>query len=69
MRRWMYFGASFGNEERKCMEIRVKQGSITDERVDLIIVNLFRDVTEPGGATGSVDAALGWRGSRRDRGG
>ena len=40
------------------MEIRVKQGSITDERVDLIIVNLFRDVTEPGGATGSVDAAL-----------
>ena len=40
------------------MEIRVKQGSITDERVDLIVVNLFQGVTEPGGATGSVDAAL-----------
>ncbi len=40
------------------MEIRVKQGSITDEDVDLIIVNLFRGVTEPGGATGAVDAAL-----------
>ncbi len=40
------------------MEIRVKQGSITEETVDLIIVNLFQGVTEPGGATGSVDAAL-----------
>jgi leucyl aminopeptidase len=40
------------------MEIHVKQGSITDERVDLIIVDLFQGVTEPGGAIGSVDAAL-----------
>jgi len=41
------------------LEIRVKQGSITEEVADLIVVNLFQGVTEPGGATGAVDKALG----------
>jgi leucyl aminopeptidase len=48
------------------VEIRVKQGSITEETTDLIVVNLFQGVTEPAGAqnalfrgTKAVDAALG----------
>lgn len=40
------------------MEIQVVQGSITEEAVDLVVVNLFQGVTEPGGATGAVDRAL-----------
>ena len=40
------------------MNIQLKQGNITDEAVDLIIVNLFQGVTAPGGATGAVDRAL-----------
>lgn len=41
------------------MDIRVKQGNITEEATDLIVVNLFQDVEEPGSATAAVDAALG----------
>jgi leucyl aminopeptidase len=41
------------------MDIQLKQGSITAEAADLIIVNLFQGVTAPGGATGAVDRALG----------
>ncbi|MCR4405364.1 MAG: leucyl aminopeptidase [Anaerolineae bacterium] len=41
------------------MEIRVKAGSIQTEIAPLIVVNLFEGVTEPGGATGAVDRALG----------
>jgi leucyl aminopeptidase len=43
------------------MEIHVKQGSITEDLVDLIVVSLFQGVTEPGGATGAVDRVLGGR--------
>lgn len=41
------------------MRVVVKQGSITEEQCDVIIVNLFAGVTQPGGATGAVDGALG----------
>jgi leucyl aminopeptidase len=41
------------------MEIKLKQGNITEEAADLIVVNLFQGVTVPDGATGAVDAALG----------
>jgi leucyl aminopeptidase len=41
------------------MNIQVEQGSIQDSSADTIIVNLFEDVTTPGGATGAVDEALG----------
>ena len=41
------------------MNIQLKQGNITDEATDLIVVNLFQGVTHPGGATGAVDRALG----------
>jgi leucyl aminopeptidase len=41
------------------VDIRLKQADIVDEAVDLIVVNLFQGVTQPGGATGAVDQALG----------
>ncbi len=41
------------------MEIRVQQGNIAQFQADCIVVNLFQGVTEPGGATAAVDAALG----------
>ena len=41
------------------MEIQVKAGGIQAEDAPLIVVNLFEGVTEPGGATGAVDKALG----------
>jgi hypothetical protein len=41
------------------MEITVQQGSITDIECDVAVVNLFRGVKFPGGATGTVDKALG----------
>lgn len=41
------------------MNIEVKRGAIQEEQTELIVVNLFEDVAEPGGATGAVDAALG----------
>ena len=41
------------------MEIIVQQGSITDIECDVAVVNLFRGVRFPGGATGAMDKALG----------
>jgi leucyl aminopeptidase len=41
------------------MEIKVETGQIQQENRELIVVNLFEGVTEPGGATGAVDEALG----------
>lgn len=41
------------------MEIKVEQGGIQTVTADAIIVNLFKGVTEPGGATGVVNQALG----------
>ncbi len=41
------------------MEIKVKTGNIEQDNAELIVVNLFEGVTEPGGATGAVDKALG----------
>jgi leucyl aminopeptidase len=43
------------------MEIKVKTGQIQQEDAELIVVNLFDGVTEPGGATGATDKALGGR--------
>ncbi|HEY63875.1 MAG TPA: leucyl aminopeptidase [Caldilineae bacterium] len=40
------------------MEIVVQQGNIVQQEADLLVVNLFEGVTEPGGATGAVDKAL-----------
>jgi leucyl aminopeptidase len=40
------------------MEVQIIQGSIQEQQVDTIIVNLFEGVTMPGGATGAVDKAL-----------
>ncbi|NOZ27436.1 MAG: leucyl aminopeptidase [Chloroflexi bacterium] len=40
------------------MEIRVQQGNIAQQAADLLVVNLFEGVTQPGGATGAVDKAL-----------
>ncbi len=40
------------------MNVKVKQGSIQDTTADTLIVNLFEEVTTPGGATGAVDQAL-----------
>jgi len=41
------------------MEIKSRQGSLTDIECDVLIVNLFEGVKNPGGATGAVDKALG----------
>ncbi|HEY8417004.1 MAG TPA: leucyl aminopeptidase [Limnochordales bacterium] len=41
------------------MQIEVRQGNITAAAADAIIVNLFEGVTQPGGATGAVDARIG----------
>jgi leucyl aminopeptidase len=41
------------------VELRVQQGSVTDIETPLLVVNLFEGVTQPGGATGAVDTALG----------
>jgi leucyl aminopeptidase len=43
------------------VDFEVKQGAIQEQPSDLIVVNLFEEVTEPGGATGAVDHALGGR--------
>lgn len=40
------------------MNINVKQGEIQTAEADTLIVNLFDDVSMPGGATGAVDQAL-----------
>jgi len=39
--------------------VEVRQGSITDVECDVAVVNLFRGVKHPGGATGAMDRALG----------
>ncbi len=41
------------------MQINARQGSIQASKADTLIVNLFDDVTTPGGATGAVNQALG----------
>lgn len=41
------------------MEIKVRQGSLTEAQCDLLVVNLFEGVKQPGGGTGAVDKALG----------
>jgi leucyl aminopeptidase len=41
------------------VDLRVQQGSVTEIDTPLLVVNLFEGVTQPGGATGAVDQALG----------
>ena len=41
------------------MQFGVKHGSLTEQTCDVLIVNLFEGVEQPGGATGAVDRALG----------
>lgn len=41
------------------MEIKAKNASLAEVEADVIIVNLFKGVKAPGGATGAVDEALG----------
>ena len=40
------------------MDIRVKQGSLTETACDVLIVNLFENVKLPGGGTGAVNKVL-----------
>lgn len=40
------------------MDVTVSKGAIQSSTADTIVVNLFKDVTAPGGATGAVDRAL-----------
>ncbi len=40
------------------MEIKVTQGNIVEHATPALVVNLFKGVTAPGGATGAVDHAL-----------
>ncbi|MFA6989019.1 MAG: leucyl aminopeptidase [Candidatus Gastranaerophilaceae bacterium] len=40
------------------MEIKLKQGSLTQQECDVVIVNIFEKVKKPEGATGEVDKAL-----------
>jgi leucyl aminopeptidase len=46
------------------VDLRVLQASLTDIDTPLLVVNLFEGVTQPGGATGAVDQALGGQISR-----
>ena len=41
------------------LEIKVITGDIAQIEADAIVVNLFEDTTQPGGATAAVDKALG----------
>jgi len=41
------------------VKIEVTQGAIQEQTIDMIVVNLFEGVTEPGGATAAADQALG----------
>ena len=41
------------------MDLRVQQVSVTDIDTPLLVVNLFEGVTQPDGATGAIDQALG----------
>ena len=40
------------------LNLSVQQGNITALQTDALIVNLFKGVSEPGGATGALDKAL-----------
>ncbi len=40
------------------MNIRVVTGSIVEQKVEAVVINLFEGVEHPGGATGAVDKAL-----------
>ena len=40
------------------MNISTAIGNITEQKADAIVLNLFEDVTTPGGATGAVDQAI-----------
>ncbi len=40
------------------MDVYVRQGNILEVETDALVVNLFKGVTRPGGATGAVDKAL-----------
>ena len=46
------------------MDLRVQQASVTEIETPLLVVNLFEGVTEPGGASGAADRALGGQISR-----
>ena len=46
------------------MDLRVQRTSVTEIETPLLVVNLFEGVTQPGGATGAVDTALGGQISR-----
>jgi leucyl aminopeptidase len=46
------------------VDLRVQQASVTEIDTPLLVVNLFEGVTQPGGATGAVDSALGGQISR-----
>jgi len=41
------------------MKINVKQGSLTDVKTDVLVVNLFEGVKSPAGGAGAVNKALG----------
>jgi leucyl aminopeptidase len=41
------------------VDLRVQTASVTDIDTPLLVVNLFEGVTQPSGATGAVDSALG----------
>jgi leucyl aminopeptidase len=41
------------------MEIKVQHGNVVEHATPALVVNLFRGVRKPGGATGAIDQALG----------
>ena len=45
--------------KNKALEIKVESGDIINIDTPALVVNLFRGVKKPGGATGAVDKALG----------
>ena len=40
------------------LQVDVTQGNVAQQQTDCLVVNLFEEVTTPGGATGAVDKAL-----------
>lgn len=40
------------------LQVDVTQGNVAQQQTDCLVVNLFEEVTIPGGATGAVDNAL-----------
>ncbi len=41
------------------MDVRVQHSSVAEVETPLLVVNLFEGITQPGGATGAVDQAMG----------